>query len=129
MCAHAWFDATRVFCFCTRGTHACDTRVPFKLWVICTVLQCHLNYMYNKICYLYCKELKYISHHHRKVYKYRAGGSALQLVRPNLILSTIQLNAWAADNFTTSLILFLLVIVYCCKCNRSKNHTAMVFIT
>ena len=59
----------------------------------------------------------------------RAGGSALQLVRPNLILSTNQLNAWAADNFTTSLILFLLVIVYCCKSNRSKNHTAMVFIT
>ena len=37
MCAHAWFDATRVFCFCTRGTHAAHTRVPFKLWVICTV--------------------------------------------------------------------------------------------
>ena len=43
--------------------------------------------------------------------------------------STIQLNAWAANNFTTSHILFLLVIVYCCKSNRSKNHTAMVFIT
>ena len=27
---HTWFDATFVFCFCT-----C---VPFKLWVICTVI-------------------------------------------------------------------------------------------
>ena len=34
---HAWFDAMRVFCFCTSGTHACDTYVPFKLWMICTV--------------------------------------------------------------------------------------------
>ena len=59
----------------------------------------------------------------------RAGGSTLQLVQPNLTLSTIQLNAWAADKFTTSHILFLLVIVYCYKSNRSKNHTAMVFIT
>ena len=31
---HKWFDAKRVFCFCT---HAYDMRVPFKLWVICIV--------------------------------------------------------------------------------------------
>ena len=38
---HAWSDATRVFCICTRVSHACDMRGLFKLWVICTV--CHLK--------------------------------------------------------------------------------------
>ena len=57
MCAHTWFDTMYVFCFCTHSTHAwtrmlhvcdthitpvpisqaCDTCVPFKLWVICTI--------------------------------------------------------------------------------------------
>ena len=34
---HARFDVTRIFAF----TNACHTRVPFKLYVICTV-----NYSY-----------------------------------------------------------------------------------
>ena len=33
-CAQAWFAATHVFCF----AHAAHTRVPFKLWVICTAV-------------------------------------------------------------------------------------------
>ena len=28
------------FCFCTHMSHACDIRVPFKLWVICTIELC-----------------------------------------------------------------------------------------
>ena len=36
-CVHEWFDVTRVFCFCTHGTHVCHTHVSFKLWVIWTV--------------------------------------------------------------------------------------------
>ena len=38
--------------------------------------------------------------------KYRAGGMSLQLVRPNLILRTMQLNAWVANNFMNIEILF-----------------------
>ena len=34
---HVWSDAMRIFCICTRVSHACDTRGLFKLWVICTV--------------------------------------------------------------------------------------------
>ena len=33
MHVHVWFAAMHVFAF----AHVCDTRVPFKLWVICTV--------------------------------------------------------------------------------------------
>ena len=36
-CVYAWFDAMRVFCFCTHSTHACYMCVLFKLWVICTI--------------------------------------------------------------------------------------------
>ena len=41
----------------------------------------------------------------------RAGGSSSQLVKQNLTLSTIQLNALAANNFATVDIILLLVIV------------------
>ena len=59
---------------------------------------------------------------------YRAGRSSLE---PNLTLSTIQLNAWAADYFTTADInnlapldmLFLSIIAKYNKPNKSKNHT------
>ena len=43
--------------------------------------------------------------------------------------SSIQLNACAAANFTNTDILILLVIALCYRSNRSKNHTAIVFIT
>ena len=37
------------------------------------------------------------------IYVYvRAGGSSLELVRPNLTLSTIQLNVRAVDKFNTA---------------------------
>ena len=37
MCVYAWFDAMCVVCFCSCMSQACETCVPFKLWVICTV--------------------------------------------------------------------------------------------
>ena len=40
----------------------------------------------------------------------------------NLSLSTIQLNVWAVDNFTTADILVLSVILQCYKSNRCKNY-------
>ena len=42
---------------------------------------------------------------------YRAGGMCSQLVRPNLTLRTMQLNAWVADNFMNIEILFLPLIL------------------
>ena len=44
---HVWFDATHVFCFCTRVSHVCDTRLPFKLWVICTVIGAFQNSLHE----------------------------------------------------------------------------------
>ena len=41
----------------------------------------------------------------------RSVGGSSRLVRPNLTLSTIQLNVWVANNFTTAGIPFLLVIL------------------
>ena len=45
----------------------------------------------------------------------------------NLTLSTIQLNAWVADNFTTD-ILVLSVILQCYKSNRCKNCIATLLL-
>ena len=55
-----------------------------------------------------------------------AGPERLHIVRPYL---TIQLNEWAANNLTTVDIFFLSIIVQCYKLNKSKNHTATLFIT
>ena len=45
-------------------------------------------------------------------------------------LRTIQISTWAADNFTTTDILFLSVILLIiAKSNRSKNHTVTLLIT
>ena len=41
----------------------------------------------------------------------RAGGMSSKLVRPNLTLRTMQLNAWVADNFMNIEILFLPLIL------------------
>ena len=46
-----------------------------------------------------------------KIIYIRSGGSPPQPVWPKSIHSTIQLNAWVADNLTTADILFLSVIL------------------
>ena len=58
-----------------------------------------------------------------------AGPERLHIVKAYLTLSTIQLNEWAANNLTTVDIFFLSIIVRCYKLNKSKNHTATLFIT
>ena len=43
----------------------------------------------------------------------RAGGMSSQLVQPNLTMRTMQLNAWVADKFMNTEILFLPLILKC----------------
>ena len=44
---------------------------------------------------------------------YRAGRMSSQLLRPNLTMRTMQLNAWVADNFMNIELLFLPVTLKC----------------
>ena len=51
-----------------------------------------------------------------------------QLVKPKFTLSTVELNAWVADNFTNIEILFYFFYYNVITLNVKKSHTTL-FIT